>query len=282
LGLTGVANGLALAGQRPIVEFMFGDFSFLAFDQIANFAAKSVSMYGSPLPFHLLARIPVGGHRGYGATHSQSLQKHFIGIPGLSLFEISPLHDNCVQLPHLLALGNPAMLFESKTLYGQPQLGAGPLDDLFTCDFLDPEQQWARVRIDESPAVTLIATGGMFPFCWRAARELFLEWEIEAEIIAPFALYPFDPTCALPTLSPKRPIVVVEESTAGGTWGAEVLATLSRRLGKACPPINLLHSADSIIPAARHLESQVLVQTEDIIHGVRTALEHASDHRTDH
>ena len=99
LGIAGVANGLALAGQRPILEFMFGDFIFLAFDQIVNFAAKSVTMYGERMPFHLLVRCPVGGHRGYGATHSQSVQKHFIGVPNLELFEISPLHDNSKLLP---------------------------------------------------------------------------------------------------------------------------------------------------------------------------------------
>ncbi len=114
LGIAGVANGLALAGQRPIVEFMFGDFIFLAFDQIVNFAAKTVTMYGERVPHPLLIRCPVGGHRGYGATHSQSVQKHFLGVPNLALFEISPLHDNREMLPRLLKRGEPAILFESK------------------------------------------------------------------------------------------------------------------------------------------------------------------------
>ncbi len=80
-GLIGVANGLALAGCPVIAELMFGDFIGLAFDQLLNFAAKSVTMFGRPVPLRVVVRCPVGGHRGYGPTHSQSPQKHLIGIP---------------------------------------------------------------------------------------------------------------------------------------------------------------------------------------------------------
>lgn len=283
LGIAGVANGLALAGQRPILEFMFGDFSFLAFDQLANFAAKSVTMYGERLPFHLLARCPVGGHRGYGATHSQCVQKHFIGIPNLSLFELSQLHDNHEQLPIILGSGSPAILFESKTLYSQPQFTPGTLDELFAYDFLDRERQWARAAIDQSSQAILITTGGMFPSCWKAARELFLEYELEVQIVVPFCLYPFDPAPLIPLLSRDVPLFVVEESTAGGTWGSEVATVLSHTLpGANCPPIHLIHSKDAIIPAARHLEREVLVQPDDIVTRIHRELQHASHRRSHH
>lgn len=283
LGIAGVANGLALAGQRPIIEFMFGDFSFLAFDQLANFAAKSVTMYGERLPFHLLARCPVGGHRGYGATHSQCVQKHFIGIPNLSLFELSQLHDSGEQLPEILGAGSPAILFEGKTLYSQPQFTPGPLDELFSYGFLDRERQWACAAIDQGSQVVLITTGGMFPACWKAARELFLEYEVEAQIVVPFRLYPFDPAPLLPLLSSDVPVFVVEESTAGGTWGAEVAAVLTRTLPtEDCPPVHLIHSRDTIIPAARHLEREVLVQPDEIVTRVHSELQHARNRRPHH
>lgn len=268
LGIAGVANGLALAGQRPIVEFMFGDFIFLAFDQIVNFAAKSVTMYGERVPHHLLVRCPVGGHRGYGATHSQSVQKHFIGVPNLALFEISPLHDNVALLPRIIAHGEPAILFESKILYAQPRLEPGALDELFTCDFLDDAQFVARAFIDAEPQVVIITTGGMFNACHKAARQLFFEHEIEAQIIVPFQLYPFTSGPLGTTLRSCAAIYVVEESTAGGTWGAEVAAVLARDFPALRAPVRLIHSADSIIPSARHLEKEVLVQVEDIVAGI--------------
>src|SRR3954447_13535215 len=71
----GVAAGLALSGETVIVEVMFGDFLALAFDQILNFITKSVSMYGRHTPMRVVVRCPVGGGRGYGPTHSQSMQK---------------------------------------------------------------------------------------------------------------------------------------------------------------------------------------------------------------
>ena len=115
--LVGIAAGLALGGQRAIVEMMFGNFVALAFDQIVNFASKSVSMYGRRVSMPVVVRCPVGGGRGYGPTHSQSLQKHFVGVPGLSLYEMSPFHNRPL-LREVLARGEPAMFFEDKALYG--------------------------------------------------------------------------------------------------------------------------------------------------------------------
>src|SRR5262245_21145573 len=110
--LVGVAGGLALCGDTVIAEIMFGDFVGLAFDQILNFATKSVSMYGVHTPMRLVIRCPVGGGRGYGATHSQSVQKHFIGVPNLSLYELSPLHEAGDVLAAAFAEEQPCLLFE--------------------------------------------------------------------------------------------------------------------------------------------------------------------------
>src|SRR3954469_19909806 len=110
-GAVGVAGGLALVGDRPIVEIMFGDFLALAFDPILNFLSKSVTMYGRDVPMNVIIRCPVGGNRGYGPTHSQSPQKHLIGIPHLELYETSPFHDNIPLIRHLLGRGVPCVLF---------------------------------------------------------------------------------------------------------------------------------------------------------------------------
>src|SRR6185369_2601495 len=148
-------------------------FIFLAIDQIVNFAAKSVTMYGGHLPHPVMFRCPVGGHRGYGPTHSQSVQKHFIGVPNLDLYELSPLHDMALHLPRIFARGNPALLFESKTLYAQPMCIDGRVDELFAFDFIDAEQLIARAFIDTAPQVLILCMGGMFPACLAAARQLF-------------------------------------------------------------------------------------------------------------
>lgn len=82
-GIVGLANGMALRGLRPVVEVMFGDFTTLVADQLINHAAKFAAMYGHRVSVPLVVRTPMGGRRGYGPTHSQTLEKLFLGVPGL-------------------------------------------------------------------------------------------------------------------------------------------------------------------------------------------------------
>ena len=82
-GIAAIATGMALRGYRPVAEVMFGDFLFLAADQLVNHAAKYRWMYGEKVTVPLVFRAPMGGRRGYGPTHSQTLEKHFLGVPGL-------------------------------------------------------------------------------------------------------------------------------------------------------------------------------------------------------
>ena len=82
-GIVGAAAGMALRGLRPVVEIMFGDFLTLAADQIINHLSKFQWMYNDQVRVPMLIRTPMGGRRGYGPTHSQTLEKHFLGVPGL-------------------------------------------------------------------------------------------------------------------------------------------------------------------------------------------------------
>ncbi|MEZ0072286.1 alpha-ketoacid dehydrogenase subunit beta [Planotetraspora sp. GP83] len=270
-GITGLAAGLALCGDAAVVEIMFGDFVALAFDQIVNFAAKSVSMYGSHVPMRMVVRCPTGGGRGYGPTHSQSMQKHFIGVPGLSVYEMSPLHDNQAVLAAMLASGGPSVFFEDKVLYTRRMHDVG---DLFRHDFV-PETDVARVFLDEPSAAdcVIIAPGGMVDRAVRAMRTLLLEQEVTCCLLVPSRLYPFDAEPLLPALRGARAVLVAEEGTAGGTWGSEVAQRIHRLMWKDLRrPVTLVHSADSVIPTAAHLERRVLVQESTIHDAVLEAL----------
>ncbi|GLZ36296.1 hypothetical protein Lesp02_84830 [Lentzea sp. NBRC 105346] len=240
-GIAGVASGLALAGDQVVVEAMFGDFAALMFDQILNMASKSVTMYGQRKPMRLLVRCPVGGGRGYGPTHSQSVQKHFLGIPNLSLFEATPFHDPFSLMARALDSG-PSMLFEDKVLYTRR----------FITDGFQWLGDWAHVPASSDTVV--ICPGGV------AHRAL----SSGAHVLVPSRLYPLDLTPVLPLLSGKR-VVVAEESTAGGTWGADVAAVVHEELWGSLPaPVRRLSSADSIIPSARHLEDRVILGASHI------------------
>lgn len=274
-GIVGAGAGLALAGDVAIVEIMFGDFAALAFDQIVNFASKSVSMYGRRVPMPLVARCPMGGRRGYGATHSQSLQKHFIGAPGLSLYELSPFRDSYELLSEIVEREEPAMLFEDKVLYTSQMFTDGVVDDLLSFDRHPQAPDVARVFVDDPDRydVVLIAAGGMAHRACEAVRDLLVEEEITALLLVPTRLYPFAAEPLLGTLGAADVICVAEEGTAGGTWGAEVAQQLHQRLwGTLRRPVRLVHSADSVIPSAAHLEERVLVSGDTIRQAVVEAL----------
>ncbi|MFI6934722.1 alpha-ketoacid dehydrogenase subunit beta [Streptomyces sp. NPDC050287] len=274
--IVGVAAGLALCGGRPIVEIMFADFIGLCFDQIVNFASKSVAMYGRRLPMHMIVRCAVGGSRGYGPTHSQSPQKHFLGVPHLTLTELSPFHDNHAVLSRILDTGEPGILFEDKTLYTRRMFGAGAVSDLFSYDFLDSGGNYARVFAESTDDVecVIITPGGTAHRSIIAAEELLIEDERTCQLIVPSQLYPFDLTPLLPTLERADVICVVEESVAGGTWGNEVAGRINERLwGLLKRPVVQVSSAARVIPAAPHLEREVLIQPTTIRRAIRDAFD---------
>jgi pyruvate dehydrogenase E1 component beta subunit len=273
----GIAGGLALCGEKPIVEVMFGDFLALGYDQILNFASKATMMYGRPLAINLVVRCPVGGNRAYGPTHSQSMQKYFIGIPHLHLFELSPFHDTYPLLHKLVNLGWPCILFEDKVLYTQRMAPDGVVDELFAWETLDTEGNFVKVFLDgsdaDAPDCLLIAPGGMAARCLWAIKDLFLNDEITVQLVVPSQLYPFHFQTLVPLLRSAEHIAVVEESVAGGTWGGEVAQHIYIHLwGELKHPIQLIHSRESVIPSAPHLEKQVIVQAEDIALALREAM----------
>ncbi|ALE82793.1 transketolase C-terminal domain-containing protein [Pseudonocardia sp. HH130629-09] len=277
-GFVGVASGLALAGDAAVVEIMFGDFATLCFDQLVNFASKSVSMYGRTIPMRLVVRCLVGGHRGYGPTHSQSLQKHFIGIPHLWLHEMSPFHGNLDVLTRILERGEPCVFFEDKSLYPAAMCTSGAIDELFAVEPLDGAGDWARVALadgapEDSYDCLLIAPGGAALRAVRAMRELVLEDEIDCRLLVPSQLYPVEAAVVEREHIDGVPVVVVEEGTAGGSWGTEVASHLHDRLWGCLPgPVWSVCSRPSTIPADTGLEREVLLGEDNIRDAVRKAL----------
>ncbi|MFI9788345.1 2-oxo acid dehydrogenase subunit E2 [Kitasatospora sp. NPDC051984] len=259
-GIAGVAGGLALAGDEAVVEMMFGDFAALAFDPVLNLISKSVTMYGERVPMPVVVRCPVGGNRGYGPTHSQSVQKHFLGIPNLALYETTPFHDPYALLKEGLDRG-PSMLFEDKVLYTRRLYPDGVVDGHFAFQLLGGPAGWAHVApADGGPAdVVLLCPGGMAHRAIEAAH-LLRERGATVHLLVPARLHPLDLEPVLPLITGARLVAVAEESTEGGTWGADVAARIHRQAwAELRAPVLLLSSADSVVPTAPHLEAEVLL-----------------------
>src|SRR5512136_3421232 len=129
--IAGLAGGMALRGLRPVAELMFGDFVTLIADQLVNHAAKFRWMYNDNVHVPVVVRTPMGGRRGYGPTHSQSLEKMFLGVPGLKVVAPNSLGNPGDLLLAAIADDDPVLFIEHKLLYTRPliEAGVGELSD---------------------------------------------------------------------------------------------------------------------------------------------------------
>ena len=258
--ITGVAAGLALRGMRPVVEIMFGDFLTLACDQIVNHIAKFPGLYGARARAPVVIRTPMGGGRGYGATHSQSLEKMFFGVPELRVVAPSHGHDAGAILSHaVLESGDPTLFVEHKLLYPMALLeDAEQRGEVPGCPTAILRNH------DGTPDATVIAYGGMSRAVVEVLKRLKDE-EIAVTAVLPSSLKPL-PVETLASLAGETGrIVIVEEGTEGFNWGAEVAAMLYERLlGRITAPIQRLATRPVAIPCAEDGERAALVQPADI------------------
>ena len=125
LGFFGVACGAAMMGMRPIVDVQYGDFLFLAIDQIINNIAKMRYMSGGQITVPLVMRAPIGA-TGRGAQHAQNLERYFTGVPGLKVVAVSNAYDAKGMLKAAVRDDNPVLIFEHKLLYGSKGARAEP------------------------------------------------------------------------------------------------------------------------------------------------------------
>jgi pyruvate/2-oxoglutarate/acetoin dehydrogenase E1 component len=225
--IVGVSNGLALRGLRPVAEIMFGDFITLAADQLVNHAAKFRWMYNDQVRVPLVVRMPMGGRRGYGPTHSQSLEKLFLGVPGLRVVAPNSLDDPAGLLEHaILRDDDPVLFVEHKLLYTRPLLepGKGELVDWEIIKSADVYPTFTLRMADVEPHLTIATYGYNFELARAAAHELMYEHEIFAETVLFSQLSPFELSPLFDSLRRTRRLLTVEEGTLTLGWGAEVAA----------------------------------------------------------
>ncbi|MBX9622820.1 MAG: hypothetical protein K2X82_03310 [Gemmataceae bacterium] len=267
--VVGIGNGLALGGFRPVCEIMFGDFLGLAFDQILNHAAKFRFMYGGQVSTPIVVRTPMGGRRGYGPTHSQSIEKHFLGIPDTRVLALHGRYDPGLVYDELFAtLDRPTLVVENKLLYGLKVTDAAPAG--FSYQHTDGPFPTTRLWPGGGPDLTVLCYGGLLPEAEAAAASLFDEDEVAAEVICPLQLYPFDPRPLVESVRRTGRLVVVEEGQAFAGFGAEAIAAVVEQVGRrvavrrvgppaapipACGPLEKawLPTAPAVVRAAREV-----------------------------
>jgi pyruvate/2-oxoglutarate/acetoin dehydrogenase E1 component len=259
--IAGTAIGAAVTGMRPVAEIQFMDFITLSMEQLVLQAAKMRFMFGGKARVPMVVRAPAGSGTGAAAQHSESLEAWFVHVPGLKVVMPSTPYDVKGLLLAAIADNNPVIFVEHKLLYKTK----GNV----------PEEPYV-VPIGKSEVkrqgkdVTVIATSIMVARALEAADHL-AEEGIEAEVVDPRTLKPFDPEPMVHSVVKTGRALVVHEAPITGGFGAEVAAQLaaSEAFDYLDAPIRRLAGLDVPIPYNRELERRAVPQVEDIVREAR-------------
>ena len=272
--IAGVATGAALGGLRPVADVQYGDFLFLAMDQLANNAAKLRYMSGGKLTVPMVFRAPVGATTR-GAQHGQSLEAFFMHVPGLKVVCPSNPYDAKGLLKTAVRDDNPVIFFEHKLLYGskgsrKEKGGLQVLGVVPEEEYLIPFGQAKVLRPGRD--VTIVANLLMVHKSMQAATML-ADDGIEAEVIDVRTLAPFDWSTVFESVEKTGKLIIVEEDNLTGGWGAEVAA----RIADSCidyldAPIRRVAAPDTPVPFAPVMENFYVPSAEKIVAAVNAVV----------
>jgi pyruvate dehydrogenase E1 component beta subunit len=260
LGFAGIGVGAAMNGLRPIIEVMTWNFALLAIDQIVNSAAKMRQMSGGQLSVPIVFRGPQGAAHQLAAQHSQVFESMYAYVPGLKVAVPATPRDAKGLLKTAVRDEDPVVFMESEVLYGSK----GEVED---GDLLIPFGEAEIVR--EGKDVTIVAWQKMRFVALAAAEELAREG-VEAEVIDPRTLRPFDLDAVLASVAKTHRCVIVEEGWPWMGSGAQIADSVQRHgFDELDAPVVRVTGRDVPMPYAKPLENVVLPSAERVKQAVR-------------
>jgi len=263
LGFAGVGVGAAMAGLRPIIEFMTWNFSLLALDQVVNAAAKMLYMSGGQFPMPMVFRGPNGSALQLAAQHSQAWESWLAHIPGLKVVTPSTPYDAKGLLKAAIRDDNPVCFLEGEMLYNMK--GEVPSDD-----YVIPLGK-AEVK-REGDHVTLVSHGKMVLVALQAAEQLAKEG-IRAEVVDLRTIRPMDVETITASVRKTNRCVVVEEGWEVCGVGAQVVDYVQRHcFDDLDAPVLRVHQADAPMPYTKSLEKAAKPDVPKTIAAVKSVL----------
>ncbi len=260
-GFAGLAVGAAMAGLKPIVEFMTFNFAMQAIDHIINSAAKVLYMSGGQISTSIVFRGPNGAAARVGAQHSQDYSSWYGNVPGLKVVAPYDAADAKGLLKAAIRDPNPVVFLEHEMLYGHEF--DVPNDD----DYIIPIGK-AKIR-REGTDVTITCHARMVGYALKAAEEL-AEIGISAEVIDLRTIRPLDTATIIESIKKTNRLVSVEEGWGPMGVGAEVVSVVVDQAFDwlDAQPVRV-HQKDTPLPYAANLEQLSLPQVADVVAAVK-------------
>lgn len=261
LGFAGLGVGAAMAGLRPIIEFMTFNFSILATDQIINSAAKMLYMSGGQFKIPIVFRGPGGSAYQVSSQHSQAIESWYAYFPGLKVVMPSTPADAKGLLKSSIRDDDPVIFIEQERMYGMK--GEVPEDEDFTIPL-----GVADVKREGADA-TIIARSLMVPTALKAAEELEKEG-INCEVIDPRTIRPLDLDTIIESVKKTNRVVIAEESHPFCGIAAEISAEIHEHaFDYLDAPVKRVSGADVPMPYAKNLEQLAIPDVPQIVAAVK-------------
>ncbi len=261
LGFAGLGVGAAMAGLRPIVEFMTFNFSILATDQIINSAAKMRYMSGGQFKIPIVFRGPGGSAFQVSSQHSQALESWFAYFPGLKVVMPSTPADAKGLLKTSIRDDDPVIFIEQERMYGNK--GEVPDDPDFTIPLGVADVK--RPGTD----VTIVARSLMVPVALKAA-EVLEQQGVSCEVIDPRTIRPLDIETIVESVKKTNRVVIAEESHPFCGIGAEISTEIMERaFDYLDAPVKRVSAVDVPMPYAKNLEELAIPRVDQIVAAVR-------------
>jgi 2-oxoisovalerate dehydrogenase E1 component len=262
--ICGTAVGAAMVGLRPTVELMYMDFLLMAGDQVSNQAGKWHYMSGAQVEVPLVIRASVGGGKGYGGQHSQTLESFIAHIPGMYVVYPSTPHDAKGMMKSAIRDNNPVMFVESQLLYGER--GVVPEEEylvpLGVADIKRPGSD-----------ITLVAYGPAVHDALKAAERLKLESGLSAEVVDLRSLVPLDIETVLRSVEKTGHCLVISHAVHLGSFTGEVASTIQQEaFDYLDAPVMRVGAKNGIAPQSHILEAVFYPRVEDILAAARAIL----------
>lgn len=261
-GFAGIGVGAAMAGLRPIVEFMTFNFAMQAIDHLINSAAKTLYMSGGQMGAPMVFRGPNGAASRVGAQHSQCYAAWYSQIPGLKVIMPYNAADAKGLLKAAIRDPNPVIFLENEILYGQ-SFDVPKMDD-----FVLPIGKARIHRVGKD--ATIVSFGIGMTYAIKAAEQLAAEG-IDCEIIDLRTIRPMDYDTILASVKKTGRLVTVEEGYPQNSVGEHIASTVMQRaFDDLDAPIITIAGKDVPMPYAANLEKLALPNVGEVVQAVKT------------